>query len=84
VLPHPSNIGLQNLGNTVINKVNGKKLKNLRQLKEILDNNDNKIVEFSLEPGDIPLWINSDSLKNADREIQMQYGIYQLEHFTEE
>jgi len=84
VLPHPSNIGLQSLGNTVISKVNGETLKNLEQLKLILDNNKNKVVKFSLAPGDIPLWVNSDSLKNADGEIQMQYGIYQLEHFTEE
>jgi hypothetical protein len=84
VLPHPSNIGLQSLGNTVISKVNGENLKNLTQLKEILDCNKNKIVKFSLAPGDIPLWVNSDSLKNADQDIKMQYGIDKLEHFTQE
>jgi len=84
VLPHPSNIGLQSLGNTVIRKVNGKKLKSLKQLKKILDDTGSNVVKLSLTPEDTPLWLNPSTLKNADQEIQRQYGIFQLEHFTED
>ena len=84
VLPHPSNIGLQSIQNMVISKINGKTLKNLKQLKSILDVNDKEVIKLSLFPGDIPLWLNPKTLKDADNDIQKQYGIFKLEHFIKE
>ena len=84
VMPHPSNIGLQTTRNNVITKVNGKKLKNLKELKAILDDTSKDVIKLSLFPGNIPLWLNPKTLKNADKEIQNQYGIFNLEHFAKD
>jgi len=81
VLPHPSNIGLQKQGG-IINKVNGKPLKSLKQLKEILDNTESEVIKLSLSPGDTPLWLSPKTLKSADLGIQRLYGIKQLEYFS--
>lgn len=82
VLPHPSNVGLQSQGGSIINKVNGKPLKSLRQLKEILDDTGQEVIKLSLEPGDTPLWLSPKTLKNADSDIQKLYGINSLENLT--
>lgn len=80
VLPHPSNVGLQQMGGRIITKVNGKPLKNLKQLKELLDQTDQEVIKLSLSPGDIPLWLSPKTLKKADTDIQRRYGINQLEY----
>ena len=81
VIPHPANVGLQQLGGSIITKVNGQPLKSLRQLKEMLDKTDQEVIKLSLFPGDIPLWLSPETLKNADSDIQIRYGINQLEYF---
>lgn len=81
VIPHPSNVGLQQLGGSIITKVNGKPLKSLKHLKEMLDQTDQEVVKLSLSPGDIPLWLSPETLKNADLDIQSRYGINKLEYF---
>ena len=83
VLPHPSNIGLQKYGGSIVSKVNGKPLKSLKQLKKILNNTDSEVIKLSLTPGDTPLWLSPKTLKNADIEIQRRYGISQMENFIQ-
>ena len=82
VLPHPSNIGLQRQGGRIVSKVNGKPLVSLKQLQKILDDSGQKVIKFSLESGDTPLWLSPKTLKAADTEIQKRYGINQMEYFT--
>lgn len=80
VMPHPSNVGLQQMGGRIITKVNGKSLKSLKQLKELLDQTDQEVIKLSLSPGDTPLWLSPKTLKNADFDIQRRYGINELEY----
>jgi len=82
VLSHTSNIGLQNFGNNIVVEVNGKPLKGMRELKEILDDTSKKVVKLTLLPGRIPLWLSLPAMKRADAEIKMRYGIDKLERLT--
>lgn len=81
VLPHPSNIGIQRLGGYIISSVNGAPLKNLKQLKTLLDDTNREVIKLTLSPGNIPLWLSPKTLKSADSDIQKQYGINKLEYF---
>jgi len=80
VLPHPSNIGIQRLGGYIISSVNGAPLKNLKQLKTLLDDTNREVIKLTLSPGNIPLWLSPKTLKSADSDIKKQYGINKLEY----
>ena len=82
VLPHPSNVGLQRQGGSIVSKVNGEPLKSLKQLKTLLDDTQQDVIKLSLEPGDSPLWLSPQTLKNADLDIQRSYGINILENIS--
>ena len=79
VLSHPSNLGLQNVRNMIVSKVNGKALESLSQLKAILDDTSKERVELTLLPGNVPLLLSPKILKAADPAIKRRYGISQLE-----
>ena len=79
VLSHPSNIGFQDLNNMIIEKINGRSVKSLKQFAEILNSPSGNLVKLQLAPGHIPLWLSKESLKSADDEISARYGIDKLE-----
>jgi len=82
VLSHPTNIGLQEFGDNIVEEVDGKPLKSLAELKEILNDTSRKVVKLTLLPGRIPLWLSPATLKSADKEVKLRYGINQLERLT--
>ena len=77
VLSHPSNIGLQS-NNCIVEKVNDKPIASLKELKRVLDDTSKKVVKLTLLPGHIPLWLSPKTMKRADEEIRLRYGINQL------
>jgi len=79
VLSHPTNIGMQNLNNMIIEEVNGKPLKNLKEFASILNNMKSDVLKLKLSSGKIPLWLSKKVLKSADDEIMQHYGIHSLQ-----
>jgi hypothetical protein len=82
VLSHPTNIGLQNINNMIIEEVNGKPIKNIEELAEILNNPENDTLKLKLSSGKIPLWLSKKVLKSADNEIMEHYGIHSLQNLN--
>ena len=82
VMPHPSNIGLQQMGGRLVHQINGQPLKGLRHLKETLDLPGADVVKLSLSPRNTPLWLCPETLKKVDADIKRIYGIGSLEHFS--
>ncbi len=78
MLSHPTNIGLQRINNMIIEKVNGKPVKNLAEFVDILNNQKEDLLKLTLSPGNIPLLLSKKVLKSADREIREHYGIHSL------
>ncbi len=79
VLSHSTNIGLQRISNMIIEKVNGKTVKNLSEFVDILNNSKEDILKLTLSPGGIPLLLSKKVLKSADSDIRKHYGIHSLE-----
>jgi hypothetical protein len=80
VLSHPTNMGMQNITNMTVEEVNGKPLKNLKELAEILNDPENDVLKLKLSSRKIPLWLSKKVLKSADQEIMQRYGIYSLQN----
>jgi hypothetical protein len=80
VLSHPTNMGMQNISNMIVEEVNGKQLKNLKELAEILNNPENDVLKLKLSSRKIPVWLSKKVLKSADKEIMQRYGIYSLQN----
>lgn len=83
-LAHPVNRGLHDLGRQIVTKVNGKSVKSLKQIKTIFEDSEEKTVELTLHPGDIPLLLSPTELKAANKEIMLLYGLEKLENFSGE
>lgn len=81
VLAHPVNRGFQNLGQTIVESVDGAPLKSLRQLLDILNDETEDVVRLSLLPGHTPLYLSKRILRSADPDIQIQYSIPDLNFF---
>ncbi|MBN1863688.1 MAG: hypothetical protein JW808_02180 [Victivallales bacterium] len=81
VMPHPSNIALQQMGGRVIQRINGEPLRGLRHLKEVFDTPGADVVKLDLSPGRTPLWLCPETLRAVDGDIQRIYGISKLERF---
>lgn len=82
VLSHPTNIGLQNLNNMIVDKVNGKPLRNLQEFVDILDDSTEDLLRLTLLPGNIPLLLSKRVLRSADFEVGDHYGIHMLQNLT--
>ena len=82
VLAHPTNIGMQNLGNSVIEKVDGKKLKSFKQFVDVIHDRSNDVIKLTLFPGHKPVLFSKKVLRSADNEIKNLYGIKKLENLN--
>lgn len=79
VLAHPINRGLQYIGRKIVSEVNGKKLRGLNHLKEIMDSDTSDLIHITLATGKIPLLVSAKELKSVDEKIRNMYGIDKLE-----
>ena len=79
VLSHPTNIGLQGINNMIIEKVNGKTVKSLKDFAEILNDSKDDLIKLTLSPGNIPLLLSKKVLKSADMDVGEHYGIHTLQ-----
>ena len=75
VLPAAMNLGYQHYSGLVLEKVNGKEIRNLAQLAEVLDalTEGNLIFEFTDDPGKLVL--DAAEVKGKQEEIRKAYGI---------
>ena len=78
VLPAAINLGYQQYSGLVLEKVNGKEIRNLSQLAEVLDGTPegHLIFEFMDDPG--MLVLDAAEVKARQEEIRMAYGIPEL------
>ncbi len=81
VMPHPSNIALQQMGGRIVEQINGVPLRGLSHLKEVFDSPEADLVKLDLSPGRTPLWLCPKTLRSVDADIQRIYGVSKLEHF---
>lgn len=75
VLPGPDTTGYEELANEVVEEVNGKPVRSLKELAAALDNPEGRFhrIKLAEDPGLIVLDV--DSAKAADERIRKEYGI---------
>lgn len=78
VLPHQVNRGFQYLGGRIIQEVNGKPIKSMKHLVEILNDLKQEKITLSFYPDGVPLVLDPKTLKVIDSEIRQIYGIPKL------
>lgn len=81
VLPAAINLGYQQYSGLVLEKVNGKEIRNLPDLAEVLDGiqEGNLVFEFMDDPGKLVL--DAAEMKARQEEIRKAYGIPELRKF---
>lgn len=81
VLDDPINIGYQNFRNKIIEKVNGKPIRNLDDIFEIIKK-DGNIKRLSLHSIGVDLVLDQNELAAANQRISAQYRIPRLQRRT--
>ena len=78
VLPAAINLGYQHYSGLVLEKVNGKEIRNLEQLAQMVDGmkEGNLVLEFMDDPGKLVL--DTAEVKAKQEEIRKAYGISDL------
>lgn len=78
VLSTPNTVGYQELGYEVVEEVNGKPIRSLRDLAEAIDNPDGKFLRIKLaeDPGFIALDV--ENIKADEERIKREYGLPSL------
>ena len=78
VLPAAINLGYQHYSGLVLEKVNGKEIRNLEQLAQLVDGmqDGNLVLEFMDDPGKLVL--DAAEVKAKQEEIRKAYGISEL------
>ncbi len=74
VLPDPVNKGYQNYGNLILNKANGIKVKNIAQLKKIVDGSRGRYVVLDFA-GDTSVVLDKKSALTGEKELLYKYNI---------
>jgi len=74
VLPHPVNVGYQHLGNRVVEKVNGREVRNMADVFRAVDTAGG-LHRVSLRNFGVDLVLDRAVLPQADAEIAASYGI---------
>jgi hypothetical protein len=84
VLDDPINISYQNFRNQIIEKVNGKPIRNIRDVFRVMKA-DGGIDRISLQSVGVDIVLDRDKLAEADKRIMRQYRLPRLQReVTEE
>ncbi len=75
LFPHPITKGYDNRPFGVIGTVNGTKIKNLRQLAELLRDNKDEFIRFEMADRSESFVFRNDELKKATEEVLVDEGI---------
>jgi hypothetical protein len=75
MFPHPITQGYDNRPLGVISKVNGKEIKNLRHLAEVLRDNDDEFLRFEMADRNESLVFRTSEIKESIEQILEDEGI---------
>lgn len=78
VLPAEINLGYQQLSRLVVESVNGKKIKKIKDILEIIQTDSSEFIEISFELDSPIVIIPRDKLNEANMQIAQMYGIPKL------
>ncbi|MCI0498663.1 MAG: hypothetical protein L0Y36_03140 [Planctomycetales bacterium] len=75
VLPAEINLGYQELSMLVVDSINGKKIREMKDIPATLESNDSEFIEITFEMNSPAIIIPKDKLAVANMQIAQMYGI---------